>query len=126
MKKEIFACCLILALFAGALVNIHCINNLTGEMIALVQQASQYAENEQWQLAEQSALQAEKLWSSKDAYTHIVMPHSEIETAADTFYEFMKEIYSQNAGGVKGAAKAVTAHLQDIADRENLSFGSIF
>jgi hypothetical protein len=126
MKKEIFACCLLLAMFAGALLNIGHINNITEQMTTLVEQAGQYAQSGQWELACQSAQQAQSLWQKNDAYAHIVMPHSEIESTADTFYELMKQIYSRSSGGVKGASQAVKARLKDIADRESISLGSIF
>lgn len=126
MKKEIIVGLLLVLLFAAALVNIHFLNRLTDDIIELVEASEQNAEAGNWNEAAAKAEEAAAKWAENNSYTHIVLRHSEINAATDAMYELLKEIYSENTGGVKGAAKGVTEHMTSIASIEEIKFGSIF
>jgi hypothetical protein len=126
MKKEIFAVSLLLILFAGSLINIYFLNRLTGDLTDLVIRADESASKEDWGTAQETAEAAAEKWNRYDSYTHIFLKHSEIDSATDAFYELLENIYAQDAGGARGAAQKLTAHLTSLATMERIRLGSIF
>jgi hypothetical protein len=126
MKKEIIVGLLLVFIFSVALVNIHALDRLTGDVVKLVEESEKNAAAGKWVEAAAKAEEAEKKWSEKDSYTHLVLRHAEINMATDAIYELLKEIYSEDIGGVKGAAKAGNAHMTSISSIEHIKLGSIF
>lgn len=126
MKKEIIVGFLLVFIFSAALFNIHALNRLTDDIVQLVEESEKSAAAGNWEEAAAKAEEAEKRWEENDSYTHIVLRHSEINMATDAIYELLKEIYSENMGGVRGAAKAVNAHMTSISSIEHIKLGSIF
>ena len=126
MKKEISAVCLLVLIFCFALINISAIKKLTGEIIEFVESAELDALGGNWEGAEQNAMAALEKWNQKGTYTQIVLRHEEIATATDAIYGMLKEIYSQNEGGVKGAKCAIVAQMENLSSYEQIKLGSIF
>ena len=126
MKKEILVGAFLILMLTAALVNIHYLNKLTGDVVAFIQEAESAALEEDWIDAEIKAEAAAKLWTESDSYTHLVLRHPEIESATDALYGLLEKIYSKEPGAVKGAAQAAEARLKSLASIEEIRFGSIF
>lgn len=126
MKKEIIIACFLVLLLSLAVVNIHFMNKLTGNVTALIEEAQGYARAEDWTRAEKKAEEAAFLWTNSDTYTHLVLRHPEVEAATDAIYGFLQEIYAKEPGAAEGAAKAASARLNSISSIEQIKFGSIF
>ncbi len=126
MKKEIMISVFLILMLSAAFVNIHYLNKLTDNIIALVDKADESAQDENWAAAENNAEAAAELWTGSDTYTHLVLRHSEIEEATDALYGLLEQIYAKESGAVKGAAQAAAARLESLATIEEIRFGSIF
>lgn len=125
MKKELFSIIILIILLTVVLVNIHYLNNFTGEILTMVHSAEKDALAGSWDSAAHKAEKASKMWNSREAYTHTVLGHKDIDTASDAFYSFLEKIYSRNAGGTKAAAELLTYHLTDIGEMEKIKIGNI-
>ncbi len=126
MKKEIIVGIFLILMLTAAFVNIHYLNKLTDDVITYVEAAEKAAEDEDWDKAEHKAEAAVKLWNESNTYTHLVLRHTEIDSATDALYGFLEQIYAQEPGAAKGAALAASARLECLADIEEIRFGSIF
>ncbi|NLL46060.1 MAG: DUF4363 family protein [Clostridiales bacterium] len=126
MKKEIVTGIIFLLIFALTLVNIYVLKNLTDGLLDLIDQSRAYAEKGDWENAISKAKEAEERWNRADPYTHIVIRHSEIDSATDAFYDLLKALYSEEAGNAKGAYMALTAHITSIEGMDKVKLGSIF
>ena len=126
MKKEIFAIALLLIILTATIINIFYLNNFTDKLIELVNTACDAAEQEDWETATETAEKAAAAWTDRDFYTHIVLQHSEVDSATDAFYDFLSEIYSEDPSSAKGAGEKLIAHLTSISSKEKLKIGSIF
>jgi hypothetical protein len=126
MKKEILAAALLVLIFAGSLVNLYYLNRLTEELTEQVNQAKTCVESGDWEKAAEFAESATELWANSDSYTHIVLRHSEINSASDAFYELLGGIYAENYGDSIGAARMLLDHIESITKMEEIRFGSIF
>lgn len=126
MKKEIIISCFLILMLTAALINIKYLNNLTDDVNRLINEASTYAQSEDWVQAEKAAEAAAALWSDSDSYTHVVLRHSEIESATDSIYGLLEQIYARQAGATRGAAQAAIARLESLSAIEQIKLGSIF
>lgn len=126
MKKEIIFAVVLLALFGLTVLNIKHLENMTDELLSVLEESFQNAENGDWEKAIEKAEEAEKLWNKADKYTHIVVRHSEIDCTTDSFYDFMIALYSEEAGEAKGAFKSLSTHLNSIVIMERITLGTIF
>ena len=126
MKKEIAAALILVLLFIGTLINIQVVDRLTGDILSLLEQAEQAAQDQDMDAAIENAQAAADLWNGADAYTHVFIRHSEIDSTTDAFYELLIQLDSGEAGGAKGAFQLLRAHLTSISGMEQVSFGSIF
>ena len=84
MKKELFAGLVLLVMLAALLLNINQMNSLSDKIIESVQKTSQNAADDDWESAAQNAEKALADWLEKDAYTHIVLRHAEIDSITDS------------------------------------------
>jgi len=126
MKKEIITGIIFLLVFSLTLVNTHVLENLTTELLELVEQSRIYAEKGDWENAISKALEADKRWHSSDPYTHIVVRHSEIDSTTYAFYDLLKALYSEEIGEARGAYMALEEHLKTIHHMDKITLGSIF
>jgi TRAP-type C4-dicarboxylate transport system substrate-binding protein len=126
MKKEIITAAFLVLLLTAAIVNIHFITRLTDSVTALIDEAASYAEKNDWEAAQKKGREASELWKKSDPYTHLVLRHSEIEATTDAIFDFMKDVYTQEAGAVKGSAEAAKSRLDSISSIEKIRFGSGF
>lgn len=126
MKKEIIIGCFLIIMLGVSLVNIHYLNKLTDNVTQLIEQAENYAFEGNWNQSEKKAEEASNLWSNSETYTHLVLRHSEVESATDAIYGFLEQVYAKEQGALKGAAQAAVAHMKSISSIEQIKFGSIF
>ena len=126
MKKELFALLVLVLIFAASLINIHCLNRLSGEIAALIEQSDGYIRREDWKNAQIAAAKAHEKWESRGAYIHMVIRHSEIESVANTLSALIKEIYSEEKGAARGAARAAAERMASISSVERLRLRNIF
>ena len=126
MKKEIIFAIFLVLLFGLTILNISMLGKMRNDLSYLIEASLLSAENGDWDKAIEKAEEAEKLWKKADRYTHIVVRHSEIDCTTDAFYDFLKALYSQEAGDAKGAFKSLSAHLESIVNMEKVTLGSIF
>ncbi len=126
MKKEIVFGIILICIFALTFANIFVLEKMALELSALVDESMRSAESGDWEKAEKKAEEAERLWDKADPYTHIFVRHSEIDTTTDALYDFLKSLYRRDAGGARGAHKALSAHISSIVSMEKITLGSIF
>ena len=126
MKKEVLAVALLLSLMTIAIINLIYLKKFTNKLMGLADEAYGCVTVGQWEEAKKKAEETEKFWTSKEAYTHIAIRHSEINEASEAFYEMLSEFYKEDSGGAKGAWLAVKSNIQSIYGMEKLSIKSIF
>ncbi len=126
MKKEIIISCFLVAMLATAFVNIHFLIKLTDNVTKLIEESEKNAAKGAWDEAEKKAAEAAALWSESDAYTHLVLRHSEVESATDAIYAYIQQVYAKEEGAAKGAAQAAISRLTSISSIERIKLGSIF
>ena len=125
MKKEIIALTVFLLLFAVSLVNIHALTRLTENIVTLVEEADGFVREEDWEKALKSAKGALRKWEDSGAYTHIIIRHTDIDSATDVLSTLIKEIYAEERGSAIGAARAAIARLRNVAATERLKLRNI-
>lgn len=126
MKKELLAAIFLVVILISCLVNISYINDLTNELILLVQDAGKQAENENWDLASEKIDEALALLDKNNVYTSIVLPHDTISEATDSLYELTNEINKHDSDSVSGAVQMAISRFEEIASNEQVSVGSVF
>lgn len=126
MKKELAALFVLVLVFAVSLVNIHFLNRLTGNIVSLVEQADTFIREENWERAGDRAQKAFDRWENSDSYTHIVLRHSEIESVSVALGDLIKEIYAENAGAARGAARSAAERVRSVSSVERLRLNNIF
>ncbi len=126
MKKELIFGIILAVLFALVIINIYVLNGLCGRLQDLLTDSRRSAEAGDWGKAVEKAEEAEQLWNKADPYTHIVVRHSEIDSATDAFYDLLKALYSEDEGEAKGSYMLLDAHLTSIVGMEKITLGSIF
>ena len=121
MKKAIAAAILLALLFGAAAWNIAHIDSLTGSLTALA-----YCRTEDYGAAEDALHEALELWYGAENYTHIMIRHSEVDSATDAFYAVLETILTRDADAAESAIECLKAHLQSIDSMEHVSFRSVF
>lgn len=126
MKKEIFAGALLAAILAAVVINASCIQSVTDSVAQTALTAGENARKGEWQEAEKAAREAIGIWERSGAYTHIVLRHSDIDTAAHDLYALLQEIMEENEEGAAASAEAAAEDLYSVAKMESIRLGSIF
>jgi TRAP-type C4-dicarboxylate transport system substrate-binding protein len=126
MKKEVLVSIFLVLLLTASLFNIHYLNKLSNDISARINAAVSSAEAENWTEAEKKTEEAIRMWKDSDTYTHLVLRHSEVESATDALYNMAEQVYAQDAGAVRGAGQAASSRLTSIASIERIRLGSIF
>lgn len=126
MVKETVVAVFLVLLLIASLINIHYLTKLTHSVATLVDEAAQLAAAEEWGGAEAKAEAAAERWESSDTYTHLVLRHSELESATDALFGFLQAVYAKEKGNAKGAAAAAKARMMSISSIETIKLGSIF
>lgn len=127
MKKELCALALLLALVAGAVLNVRRVEQLTEMLTELADRAEHAAINGDYDTARMIMTDAVKLWEKNDRYTHIFISHAETDTAADCFFEAAGVINDKAENEELHAAfEKLRYHLDSLTDMERVTLASIF
>ena len=126
MKKEMFAALLLLIIICAAFINIRLLENVTAEVLSLVDDAASEARAGDWSKAKMAAEKAAGSWEKHGSYTQIVLRHSEIDSVNSLIGELQKEIYLESEGGTKGVAGEIRTKLALMLEIERVKPGSIF
>lgn len=126
MKKEIAAAIILIALFAGVMVNIKVSSNIILSLEDDVTAAYESARNGDFDRAKPQLDAAIEHWMSLDGYTHIFMRHSEINSTTEAYFQLKSDIYAEDIGAAEGSYSLLMADLDSLMTMEQISFGSIF
>ena len=126
MKKEIAAAIILIALFAGVMVNIKVSGNIILSLEDDVTAAYESARNGDFDRAKPQLDAAIEHWMSLDGYTHIFMRHSEINSTTEAYFQLKSDIYPEDIGAAEGSYSLLMADLDSLMTMEQISFGSIF
>lgn len=126
MKKEIAAAIILIALFAGVMLNIKVSGNIILSLEDDVTAAYESARNGDFDRAKPQLDAAIEHWMSLDGYTHIFMRHSEINSTTEAYFQLKSDIYAEDIGAAEGSYSLLMADLDSLMTMEQISFGSIF
>lgn len=126
MKKEIIAVIVLLLMLGGAVYNYHHLEDITEEVLSLVERSYNAALTGNWDAARRFGEEAAALWTSYDGYTHIFLRHSEIVDTDQALYDYLQQVYDENLNTAKVARDAARARMKHMVDIEKLQPGSIF
>ena len=126
MKKEIAAAIILIALFAGVMLNIKVSGNIILSLEDDVTAAYESARNGDFDRAKPQLDAAIEHWMSLDVYTHIFMRHSEINSTTEAYFQLKSDIYAEDIGAAEGSYSLLMADLDSLMTMEQISFGSIF
>ena len=126
MKKEIAAAIILIALFAGVMLNIKVSGNIILSLEDDVTAAYESARNGDFDRAKPQLDAAIEHWMSLDGYTHIFMRHSDINSTTEAYFQLKSDIYAEDIGAAEGSYSLLMADLDSLMTMEQISFGSIF
>ena len=126
MKKEIIVSALFTVMLALSIVNVSYLEKLTNSVSRNAEAAADAMSEGDIADAEAHAVEAFRLWQSRNIYAHIVLRHTIYENGEAALIMLLSEIYSGNAGGALGAAEAVRRSMESIVGAERVRMGSIF
>jgi len=126
MKKEIIAFIVLVLVFSASLINVHFLTKLTGGIVTLVEETERFVREEDWASARLSAEKALAKWEERHPYTHAVLRQTELESITSILSDLIKEIYAEDTGSAKGAARAAIARVKSVASVERVTLGNIF
>ena len=113
-------------MLAMSIINVSYLEKLTSSVSRKVEAAADSMLKGDITNAEAHAVEAFRLWQSRNLYAHIVLRHTIYENGEAALIMLLTEIYSENAGGALGAAEAVRRSMESIAGAERVRLGSIF
>lgn len=126
MKKELAAAAVLLLLMAAALYNISYLKGFIGELTDTLEDSRAQCEAGDFVSAEELLRSAIDHWNASEGYTHILIRHSEVDSATDAFYELLSLVKARDAASADGAYEKLAAHLSSLYTMERVSIGSIF
>lgn len=126
MKKEVIAGIFLVVILISCIINISYINNLSNELILLIEDAEKQTLSGNWNKATTKVENALTLWENNNTYTSIVLPHEKIDLATDSLYDLLGDINAQDSAKVPGSVQKATSRFEDIASMEQISIKSIF
>ncbi|MCL2401557.1 MAG: DUF4363 family protein [Oscillospiraceae bacterium] len=125
MKKEFIALLSLILLISVSMVNIHFLTKITTDIAGLVEETDKYIRTENWEKARESAGKAQRKWDRHDAYIHMVLRQTEIESVRSSLSELSKALISES-DTAKGAARAAISQMKSVASIERIRLRNIF
>ena len=125
MKKELIAALVLLLLFLGTLINIRVVDDLTGDLLALIETAEGRAQSGDMDAAASLVQRAAAQWQAAAPYTHVFIRHSETDGTTDAFFQLLTQLQSGDDAAAEGAFSLLKARLSGIAEIEHISLGSV-
>lgn len=126
MKKEVIAGIFLVVILISCIINISYINNLSNELVLLIEDAEKQTLADNWNNATTKIENAITLWENNKTYTSIVLPHEKIDLATDSLYDLLGDINAQDTAKVPGSVQKAASRFEDIASMEQISIKSIF
>ena len=127
MKKELIAFLSLILLILASIVNIHFLTGIKDTVSGLVEETDKYIHEGNWERARESAEKARKKWDRHEAYIHMVLRQTEIESVMSSLNELSKELLSgSDAGAASAAASAAVSQLKSVASVERIRLRNIF
>jgi len=123
--REILALLLIFLLVAGALWNVHTVENLSDNIQNSLREAEKLLLSGSREAAGQAVDHALETWKRAESYTHIFIRHPEIDSCTDIFYELKEAMASAENAQIQAISGKLRSHLQSIADMEKPKIGNI-
>ena len=124
MKKELVALIIILVMIISSVANILHLDRLVKNMDAHTVAAINAYHAENIDLAEHELILALDSWLNAEAYTHVFLRHSEIDTTTDAYYEALSAIHEKSESTIALLSKA-RYHIKSILSMEQVTFKSV-
>ncbi|MGI5976409.1 MAG: DUF4363 family protein [Candidatus Limivicinus sp.] len=125
MKREYAALMLFIMLIIISLWNIWTVDRLTEDTEVALCKAQAAAELLDFKTSRGYADEAAKLWLGAENHTYIFIRQSELDSAADAFYELQESLLQRDSDACGAAFEKLRYHLEGIARTEHPSVGSI-
>lgn len=126
MKKELFAGALLLALFAGSIINTHYIRSLADELTDKLELSSAYCENGSYDLALTSAKEAMERWDSVSHYAGVFIRHSETDSITYALDDLTATLASDEPADAAELYASLETHVDSLYEYERVSLANIF
>ena len=125
MKQVIVPCAVLLALLSGILWNARIVDAQTERWCALVTQARESAEKNDWNGAREKLDDACEAWSASQTYFHIVMVHDELDELESLFAAAQSFAEQEDEGEFRASAAQLLAQLRILAEMQEISVRNI-
>ncbi len=126
MKKAAAAGALLALLFLAAGWNIRYVDALTGEMLTRTEQSRSFCREGNLSAAKAALGNAMAYWQDRETYTHIFLPHGELDAVSDAFFDVLADLERGETDAAEAAYGRLEAHLRCINDTEKVTLGSVF
>ena len=126
MKKAAAAGALLALLFLAAGWNIRYVDALTGEMLTRAEQSRSFCREGNLSAAKAALGNAMGYWQDRETYTHIFLPHGELDAISDAFFDVLADLERGETDAAEAAYGRLEAHLKCINDTEKITLGSVF
>ena len=126
MKRELLAILCLAVIFTGCLVNIRSLDNLTDELLQLVDETERQAETADWDSAVKTAEDAMELWKNSGGYAAIALSSADIDTITQSLHDLHSDAADHQEHCLTDTAELAKARLEAIRRQEHISWGSVF
>lgn len=126
MKKELFAGALLLALFAGSILNAHYIRSIAEGLNETLSLSGAYCENGAYDLALTSAQEAMERWDSVSHYAGVFIRHSETDSITYALDDLTAALASDEPGEAVKLYASLETHIESLYEYERVSLANVF
>ena len=126
MKRELLAILCLAVIFTGCLVNIRSLDNLTDELLRLVDEAERQAEVADWDSAVKTVEDAMDLWKKSGGYAAIALSSADIDTITQCLHDLHSDAADHQEHCLTDTAELAKARLEALRQQEHISWGSVF
>ena len=118
MKRGWLALALMAGMLALACWHVTTLDELTGELGALLSRAEELAEQGDWEGATQVTRRASERWDEKHFYLHATLEHQVTDAIATSFAETMEFLECREAGEYSAANARLMEQLALLSEME--------
>ena len=125
MKREWIALSIVLAILTFSIVNANYVSGKTKDFRTQIDVAENYFTSGDRQ--EASSLVSDGLhgWLDWHKYAHIMLRHSEVDAVTDSYYDLLAALQDGDDEVTDADFDKVSHKLRNVADMEQMTFGSI-
>ena len=117
----------LIALFCATLYNTHYMHGYTDELISLLTEAENSADQGDWEAAAKKTDAALERWHGNEGYLHVVLQHRDTDEILLNFQEVRQLIAHREDGGEYAAANAkLITRIGLLHEMEQLSWKNLF